>query len=757
MTVPTANIPNSEVDLTNCESEPIHIPGYIQAHGYLVAITADTFLIRYASENIQQLVHQSATDLLGKPLEALLTGTDIPSEALMSILNVGKRDNAWSRMNPHRFRLNEQDWNLILHQHKDYIVLEWEPQVSTSGSLNLDQQLIAEALTEVQSNRTLSELIRNTARRVKQIIGYDRVMVYRFGPDWHGEVIAEEREPHLEPYLGLHYPASDIPRQARELYKINLVRIIADVGSTPSPIFSVGSKDNGQPLDLTHSVLRAVSPVHIEYLKNMGVQASMSISLLYRGELWGLISCHHSSPRFVDFPARQAAKFVSQLLSSALEFRKDEQDQSFLFEIQQNGQALNSQILKDWDVVAGLTQHPVTALNIADATGAVLAFDTKFYSMGTVPADYAVAGITNWLGSQPFDTVFETDRLPELYPPAENFRDVASGMMAIVLSKELNEYLLWFKPERIRQVTWAGNPDKPVTVDEGGRPFLHPRKSFEAWSQTVRNTSEPWKDAEISVAIKLREDVLQVVARKANEVRQLNERLRTAYEELDAFSYTVSHDLRTPLSSIRCYAEIIMEEQGAVMDEDTRVMFQKILDSTERMRSLIRHILYYSRMGRTELNFQPLDMVHLLEVIRDEILITETKKKRNVRIEFGTLPSIYGDPTMVNQVFTNLISNAAKYTQRAQEPLVRVEGRETDEEVIYTVRDNGIGFDMKHAAKMFDLFKRLDNAAGIEGTGVGLAIVKRIISRHRGKIWFHSEPNRETTFSVSFPKEQQVL
>ncbi|RRA99924.1 ATP-binding protein [Larkinella rosea] len=754
MIVSTANRSNSGINLTNCESEPIHIPGYIQAHGFLVAITADDFVIRYVSENTGEVVNRSVADWLGKPLEALFSETDLPAADLVAILNVGKRENAWSRMNPHRFRLNGNEWNLVVHQHDTLIILEWEPAISTQG--NLDQQLVAEALTEVQSNRTLSELIQNTARRVKQIIGYDRVMVYRFSSDWHGEVVAEEKEPHLEPYLGLHYPASDIPRQARELYKTNLVRIIADVGSTPSPIFSIDGQSNGQPLDLTHSVLRAVSPIHIEYLKNMGVQASMSISLLYRGELWGLISCHHSTPKFVDFPARQAAKLVSQLLSSALEFRKNEEDQSFLFQIQQNEQTLNSQILKDWDVVAGLTQHPITALNITKATGAVLVFDNTFYSMGRIPDESAIAGLANWLGTESFETVFETDRLPELYPPAESFRDIASGILAIALSKELNEYLIWFKPEQIREVTWAGNPDKPVTVSENGQPFLHPRKSFEAWSQTVRNTSEPWKDAEISVAIKLREDVLQVVARKANEVRQLNERLRVAYEELDAFSYTVSHDLRTPLSSIRCYSEIIMEEQGASMDDDTRVMFQKILDSTERMRSLIRHILYYSRMGRTELNFQPLDMRKILDVIRDEIMVTENKKNRNLRIEYGAMPSVFGDPTMVNQVFTNLISNAAKYTKLASEAVVRVDGRETGDEVIYTVTDNGIGFDMKHATKMFDLFKRLENAASFEGTGVGLAIVKRIINRHKGKIWFHSEPHRETAFSVSFPKENQT-
>lgn len=736
------------VDLTNCDREPIHILGHIQSHGYLVAIQPDTYSIVHASENIVELVSTPASQLVGQSVNKLLVNTDLAENVLVELLNVGKRNDSWETMNPHRITINSKASNLIIHQHQDLLLLEWEP-IGDERNAVINQQLIAQALNEVQVSRTLSDLLQNTAQRIKAIIGYDRVMVYRFSADWHGHVVAEAKDDHLEPFLGLHYPASDIPRQARELYKTNLVRLIADVGSTPSPILSDPDWPEDQPLDLTHSVLRAVSTVHIEYLRNMGVQASMSISLMYRGELWGLISCHNTTPRFVDFQARQTAKFVGQLLSAALEFRKDEEDKTSLLQYAQNGQRLHEQLLLGNNVARALTTSAITALDMTQAAGAALLFDDKVYRLGKTPDETALQALAGWLGTTDFETFLETNQLPALYPPAEHFREVGAGMLAIALSKELNEYLIWFKPEQVQQVTWAGNPNKPVTVGADGQHRLTPRKSFEAWTEIVRNTSEPWNEAEIGSVVKLREDILQIITKQANEVRLLNQRLQVAYEELDAFSYTVSHDLRTPLSSIRCYSEIIQEEYGKEFNDDARELFQKITESTERMQRLIRHILYYSRMGRADFAMQPVEMKPLLENIREDLLVAN--KDRSIRIDIGDTPSITGDSTMIHQVFSNLLSNSAKYTQRVPEAVIQVNGQQTDGEVVYSVVDNGIGFDMKHAGKMFDLFKRLENAREFEGTGVGLAIVKRIVNRHQGKIWFHSEPNRGSTFTISFP------
>lgn len=736
------------VDLTNCEREPIHILGHIQSYGYLVAIVPDTYTIAHVSENIVDLTGLPAETLLGKSVDQLLVNTDVPVAILTELLNVSLRSASPESMNPHVLTIKGINWHLVLHQYQELVLLEWEP---AGGNTNegFNQKLIAQALTEVQTSQTLNDLWKNTAERVKKIIGFDRVMVYRFEPDWHGQVVAEAKNDDLEPFLGLHYPASDIPRQARKLYQINLVRLIADATSKPVRILSAPDWPADRPLDLTHSGLRAVSPIHIEYLKNMGVQASMSISLLYKGELWGLISCHNYTPRLVSYPDRQAAKFVSQLLSTALEFRKGEQDQTALQQCRQNGQLLHQQLVQEGDVVKALFNHPVTALDLTTATGAALLFNDQLYRLGQTPDEVAIRQLIDWLKENATESFFQTSQLPGLYPEAKSFRFLGAGLLAIALSPELNEYVLWFKPERIEEVTWAGNPDKAVIATDNGQYRIGPRKSFAAWTETVRNTSTPWSEAEVAAVIKLREDILQVVTRQANKIRLLNQRLQDAYEELDGFSYTVSHDLRTPLSSIRCYSEILLEEYGKDFNEDAQALFQKIIDSSDRMRGLIRHILYYSRMGRSDLDPQLIDMKTLLEGLRNETLLTQ--KDRSVTINISGTPAVYGDSVMIYQLFANLLGNATKYTQLTPEAVINIKGQQTDSEVIYSVEDNGIGFDMKYAGKIYDLFKRLENARQFEGSGVGMAIVKRIINRHQGKIWFHSEPNQGTTFSIAFP------
>ena len=732
----------SPVDLTNCEREPIHILGHVQSYGFLVAVQPGTQTVVHASENLAHLAGVPASQLLGQPVQLLAEIMKLPADVLAYF----SADNPTPESRNYLVTLNGINWNLILHQYNGLILLEWEPAGDERDTF-ANNRLVTEALADVQRNQSITDLLQHTAQRVKTIIGFDRVMVYRFSDDWNGRVIAEAKDAHLDSFLDLHYPASDIPKQARELYKINLVRIIADVGSTPARILSAHDWPADAPLDLTQSVLRAVSPVHIQYLKNMGVQASMSISLLYRGELWGLISCHNATPRFVDYPARQAAKFVSQLLSVALEFRQDNENQANLIRYQQAGQQLNRQLLQTDDVARALTKLDVDVRDVTNAAGAALFYNNTCYCLGQTPPEEAIRGVADWLTETSTDALFQTSQLPNLYAPAKAFRAAGTGLLAIVLSKELNEYVFWFKPERVEEVTWAGNPNKSVTVAPDGSHQLSPRTSFAAWTEQVRNTAEPWTDAEITTVQKLREDMVQVIS--DNAIRVLNQRLKVAYDELDAFSYTVSHDLRTPLSSIRCYTEILVEEYGPKLDEDAQLLLQKVVDSSERMRRLIRHILYYSRMGRSELEIKPVNMRGLLTRICDEMMATANG--RSLQINIAETPPLEADFTMMLQLFTNLIGNAVKYTQPVADACIQVEGHQTEEDVIYSIKDNGIGFDMKQAGKMFDLFKRLENARNIEGTGVGLAIVKRIVDRHQGKIWFHSEPNKGTTFFVSFP------
>ncbi len=740
------------VDLTTCDQEPIQWPGYIQSHGFLLAFDPITFTIEQVSENIGQLTGQPVASLIGQPVTDLLLG-DLPGAVLRDLLPVAMRNGTPEAFNPYPVQLNGQRWFILLHVHDGSLILELEPEATSAEgpSQSVTTRLLTQTMSDMQRSTTLTDLLNKVAPQLKALTGFDRVMIYRFGEDWHGEVIAEAREQHLDPFLGLHYPASDIPRQARELYKINLVRGILDVNQPRVGLYPVNYTQHNRPLDLTHASLRAVSPIHVEYLKNMGVRSSMSISLLYRGQLWGLIACHHySGPRFIDFPTRQSIKMISQLLSTVLDIRQSDEQLALSEQLQTYEQTLYEQMRRDWDVVQGLTKHPITALSLNSATGAALLFEGNLHLLGHTPAASDIMQLIDWLKNTTTDDIFQTQQLPNLYPPAELYRERASGLLMLMLSREMNEYLLWFKPEHIHSVSWGGNPEKPVTVTDDGEVRLSPRKSFEKWTESVRNMARPWQQVEIATALRLREDLLQLVSQKANQIRVLNEQLQFAYEELEAFSYTVSHDLRAPLSSIKSYSEIYLEDYGHQMDEAARATFDKIIKASDRMSMLIRSVMQYSRMSRTDLHAELIEMGPLLAQIREEMLIVDPS--RDLQIAIGPTPNLHGDPTMVTQVFGNLISNAVKYTGPMAEARVQVQGRETAQEIIYTITDNGIGIDLKQAGKVFDLFQRLDSAAGFDGFGVGLAIVKRIMSRHRGKIWFDSIPNQATTFSVSFPK-----
>jgi light-regulated signal transduction histidine kinase (bacteriophytochrome) len=295
-------------------------------------------------------------------------------------------------------------------------------------------------------------------------------------------------------------------------------------------------------------------------------------------------------------------------------------------------------------------------------------------------------------------------------------------------------------------VKWAGDPHKPVDIMTDGTQQLTPRKSFEIWSELVEGISEPWSKNEITAALKLMSELVQILNDRANQIRKLNEQLKQAYDELDTFSFTISHDLKTPLASIKNYSELLLEDH--LSPEEYKPTVEKIIRGADRMTLLIKEVLSYSRIGRMAINFQELDMGAILDDIKQELLTIY--KDNEVEIDIQHTFPIAGDQTMIYQVFTNIIGNAVKYSSKTKNGKVVVNSTANADEVIYSVSDNGIGIDMKNGDQIFELFHRMQNAKTFEGTGVGLAIVKRIITRHQGRIWYESEPGRGTIFYLSF-------
>lgn len=734
-----------QVDLTNCDREPIHIPGKIQAHGFLVAINSKSYAISYISENTAAFIGKKAEYFLGKSVNELEKFLNISGEEkqLTDLLNLAKHSKNFDSINPYQISINQTNYNILLSISNEEIILEFEPAAS---DLDFDvQKTIGRSVSEILSGKNLNTLLENAAFEIKKIILYDRVMIYKFNEDGHGEVVAEVKNDDLEPFFGLHYPATDIPKQARELYKKNLTRLIADVNSNSSAIITFN--DENEPLNLTDSALRAVSPIHIQYLKNMGVQSSFSISLMDKGELWGLVACHNYSPRFIDYKSRDASKLIGQILSSALEYRQEEENTEKQHSIENAANELSKYIKLDNYISDALTSHPINIKDLTLASGAALVFNNTITRIGETPDEDQIKEIIVWLKNHMHDTVYYTHRFPEVFLPAKNFSNIASGILACMLSKELNELIIWFKPEQLKSITWAGNPEKPVEIDENGLMQLSPRKSFEAWTEIVKYTSERWSNKEVKTVIEIREEIMDSINRKANEIRLLNDRLQLAYDELDTFSYTISHDLRTPLSAIKSYSELLVATNKSLDDSAKKILGRVILGA-DKMNFLIKEILHYSRVGRADFEFSKINMQLLLQEIKNEVV--SALKPENLELTIGETPVILGDKIMISQVFTNLLNNAVKYSAHSNPAKVKVEGVITKDETTYSVADNGVGIDVNYYSRVFELFKRMDNVKDYEGTGVGLAIVKRIVEKHNARIWFESQLGVGTVFYIAF-------
>jgi light-regulated signal transduction histidine kinase (bacteriophytochrome) len=500
MTAPAPAVP-AAVDLTTCDREPIHVPGAIQPHGMLLALREPELSITQVSANSAAFTGAEPAELLGRPLRALL---DAPSVQLVAAaLGCGCPQDR----NPLPLAIGPRSFDGILHRHRGATILEIEPVRAVEGEAAAPSaKAVMAHMTAAGSQRELFDVV---VRDVRNITGYDRVLLYRFDADEHGEVVAEDRRGDLDPYLGLHYPASDIPRQARELYRASCLRIIPDCTYEPVPIVPRERPDTGELLDLTFSALRSVSPVHLEYMRNIGFRASMSISIVYEGALWGLISCSHGTPRHMPYAIRATCELLAHLLAAqiAAKVRREE------LEVIGRRRGTLAQIAEFVRIAggaqAGLLRRSPHLLDLVDAGGAAVYAAGTCATIGQTPRDDQIRLLVGWLRGTAQDELFATNALPRVCSFAESFKDVASGLLAFALPKPDPEFVLWFRPEVIQTVHWGGDPSRPAEPGEIGG-ALHPRRSFALWRETVRGTSVPFSPADVETAGALRRLVVEM-------------------------------------------------------------------------------------------------------------------------------------------------------------------------------------------------------------------------------------------------------
>lgn len=717
-----------KVDLTNCDKEPIHILGKVQDHGVLLVCDSAKAITQH-SDNIDKLF-SSDESIIGKKI------TDLVHPELAE-----KLENCFAERNPTPVELNIENskWLLIYHKNSQGLcLLEFEPLDETTSAL-VQQQELSTVVTGLSAAKNEDEMCQITAKLIKQFMGYDRVMVYQFDADWNGTVVAEEREEHLESWLGLHYPSTDIPQQARKLFLKQGERIIVDVNSTPVPISPELSPVTNSPVDLSNSELRAVSPIHIEYLRNMGVGGTFTAAIVANGTLWGLIACHHYSSKFLNYYKRLYVKFLTQVFSAQLVLRQSNTTLQKINKSSDVRSKLIEQVSNHWDLHGGLIEDELNILGICDAHGAALILENKISLVGTTPTKKQIKTLINHIENDISDDVFYTSEISKILPEAKEYKEQASGVMAVLMGvdRKRGDAILWFKPEVLQTVTWAGNPEKPVDV-EGER--LSPRKSFEKWSVEQSGKSLPWEDHEIAAAAALKKSLSDIIIEKYEEVRELNKKLREAYDELETFSYSISHDLRAPLRGIDGFAQIIKEDYFTSLDEFGKSAIETIISSTKKMNELIDDILAFSGLSQKRPQRITLQMNVIIKEALSLLNLQNDYPDTEIKVQ-EDMPLFQGDKSLVIQLMANLLGNALKYTSKKENPLIEV-GYTGG---VYFVKDNGIGFKNEHADKIFGVFNRLVGAE-YPGSGIGLAIAHRVVEKHNGKIWVESEEGVGTTF-----------
>jgi light-regulated signal transduction histidine kinase (bacteriophytochrome) len=514
-----------QADLTNCERELIHLAGSVQPQGALLLLHASTHQILMASANSAAVLGVGVGDLLGQPLSRL--GGNLAEVVAPLLPGLGGEPLPLHAQVDAGGSLRRLE-GAVHCPSGGGVVLELEPADRGSGAIAVglnsasEAAGIAAAVQRFSAATTLPVLCDAIVHVVRDMTGYDRVMVYRFDADGHGKIVSESRDPRLESLLGHHYPASDIPQRARELYLRNRVRVLTDVHYDAQPLVPALRPDNGQPLDMSMCHLRSMSPLHLQYLKNMGVTGTLVASLVREGRLWGLIAAHHYSPRHIRLAVRAMVDLLAEVASTRIAAIEHYAHTQVALMVRRLEQRLIEATSTEGDWRQALLRNPHTLLQPLGATGAALFHGDEILTTGDVPSTPELRALRDWVHAQPRnaehgDPVAHAS-LGKACPSLASLAPTAAGVLAVQLSTSRPDYLMWLRKEQLLTVTWAGDPHKPM---EGDDPLkLSPRRSFAAWSEIVRGTALPWSASESVMAGAIGTALVDIIV-QVNAVRLL--------------------------------------------------------------------------------------------------------------------------------------------------------------------------------------------------------------------------------------------
>lgn len=696
------------VTLDNCDDEPIHTPGAIQPHGALLAFDRLGRLSHF-SRNAAALL--GVTPLLGERFNSERLGLLELAPAVVSALE--QAIDAGARAPAMVASLGGAAYDVVIHAHQGHVICEFESRVQGADVASF--ALIAfRALEELKRETTPEGLLQAAADAARAITGFDRVMGYRFAPDDSGEVVAEARSDALEPFLGRRYPASDIPAQARRLYVANTLRLIADIRYEPVPVMA--SPGESQPLDMSFSVLRSVSPIHVEYLTNMGVGASLSVSIVMNGRLWGMLACHHMTARQVAYPIRMALDVMAQVVSSRV--------QAIVSRIREEASARAAVLRADLARAVASGEGVVEAV---ERQGAAvrhdLACDALFCihnggarAVADVDTRWA-ASVAEWLATQPQNFVHVADGAalpawPDDVPPEQRF----AGLLAVRYDLVQQGWVVALRREEIHTIRWGGKPEKVVAHGPNG-PRLTPRGSFEEWRETVRGRARPWNDVELEIAAHFGDSLARAFAEHRLHIEAMRAQLWAV----------LGHDLRNPLHSISVASSAM--DKGIKSERLNTV----IKNSANRMSRLLSDVLDLSRLHRgfeLTIDRENVDLASLVRQLAEESSVAHPSIVFD--LDMPDTVWVVGDIERLAQLLANLFSNARHHGQG--EVVVEI-GRD-GEMVVLRVSNESPPIPENLVPHLFDPFKStsIGKFSNKTGMGLGLYIAMQVVKAHGGTI-----------------------
>jgi light-regulated signal transduction histidine kinase (bacteriophytochrome) len=720
------------VDLLNCADEPIHVPGSIQPHGALIFFDAEGRVAGW-SQNAPAALGLPLD--LGKPFGALGLPQAVAGlvRECMDSMADGEAAPAVAAV-----AIGGAEYDCVVHAYQGRVIAEFEARDVAIDTVAQFAIKAHSSIDRLRRQKTVDALLDTAVRQVREFTGFDRVMAYRFRADDSGDVVAEARREDLTPYLGQRYPSTDIPPQARRMYVLSTLRMISDVGYGAVPL--LGAPDTPS-LDMSFAVLRSVSPIHIEYLQNMGVGASMSVSIVINGRLWGLIACHHMGPKRVPYAIRMAADVLAQVIASTVQGLESRVEAELVGRAAAVRTSLVESLLLEEDPLEALVQH---ADGLMASSGAQALIATQY---GRV----VCRGIDQSCGDAIAATLPEGGHKLLMRQCVADWPQSShaglgkwAGMLALPFDPPSNGWCMLLRPEQVEQVAWGGKPDKNGKHGPLGE-RLTPRGSFDAWIETVRGCAHPWEEG---VLIHARM-TLGELARVSNARRA---QLETTRSQLLAM---LGHDLRDPLHSINMAGMVLEKTDAGGSGTNKTTLGRRIQSSSNRMQRMIGQVLDMSRIDRglnLGVGLEPVDMATLVEDLVEEARLSYPTITFALRVEGPAV--VRADSGRLGQVLSNLLSNARHHGE-PNNP-IDVSLQVESGQAVVCVANAGAAIPQEVESGLFNPFKRgsLNNPRNRTGMGLGLYIAQQIVREHAGELGYHHEAAHgggRVVFTVRLP------